>query len=335
MAADPTQRALRLLSLLSSRRSWSGAELAEHLGVTDRTLRRDVDRLRSLGYGVEGTTGTTGGYRLGTGRDVPPLFLDDDEAVAVTAALLTAAADRSTGMVDSSARALAKLSHVLPPASFRRVAAVQAATTTVRRTDTPAVDPEVIATLAEAARDHLGVRFAYVDRDGRPTERRVEPHGLATPGRVWYLIAFDLDRDDWRLFRVDRIRRAAVTGHGAPARALPVGGPAAFLARGIARAPMRHTATVAVPMGVDELAARRPELLRARLAPDPDAADGPLGACLVRLGADDPDDLVAQVLDVLHAAGGGRLAADASAVVRERVGEAARRLARSLEALPR
>lgn len=324
MATDPTQRALRLLSLLSSRHHWTGAELVERLGVTDRTLRRDVDRLRALGYGVEGTTGTAGGYRLGGGTDLPPLFLDDDEAVAVTAALVTAAADRSTGMVDSSGRALAKLSHVLPPPLFRRVAAVQAATTTVRRSDAPTVDPEVIATLAEAARDRIRVRFAYVTRDGTAGERRVEPHSLATPGRAWYLIAFDLDRDDWRLFRVDRIRDAAPTGHGTPTRTLPDGGPGAFLARGLVRTPTAHTATVEVPLGVEDLAARRPALLHARIA---GAADG---TCRVALGADDPDDLVAQVLDLLQAAEGGRLATDTSDAVRAHVERAAARLAGSL-----
>lgn len=293
MADDPTHRALQLLSLLSGRRAWSGGELAERLRVTDRTLRRDVERLRGLGYVVEGTTGTAGGYRLVAGADVPPLFLDDDEAVAIAAALITAAGDRTTGMVDSSTRALAKLNHVLPAALFRRVAAVHAATRTVEPSSGPDVDPGTVATLAEAVRDRVQVRFDYEARDGRRSERRVEPRGLVTVARTWYLAGWDLDRTDWRVFRIDRATAVVATGHGAPARDLS-GGPAALVGRAIARTPMAHHATLAVARSADAVAAAHPTVLRDRIV-----ATG-TASCEVRLAADTPAALVGQVVAFLQ-----------------------------------
>jgi predicted DNA-binding transcriptional regulator YafY len=201
---DPTGRALALLSCLTGRPHWSGAELAARLGVTTRTVRRDVERIRRLGYEVDAAAGTEGGYRLRAGAVVPPLFLDADEAVAVVTALLAAAGDETTGMVDASQRALAKLHHVLPAPVRGRADAVRRASRSAAVGRAPAVPPDRIAALAESCRDGAAVRFGYVARDGRRSDRRVEPNALVTVRSVWYLVAYDLDRADWRVFRVDR-----------------------------------------------------------------------------------------------------------------------------------
>ncbi|CAN5787671.1 YafY family protein [soil metagenome] len=335
MPSNPTHRALGLLSLLSSRRGWTGPELAERLAVTDRTLRRDIDRLRGLGYRVDGTGGTGGGYELRATTDLPPLFLDDDEAVAIAAALLTATGSRSTGMADSSAQALAKLNQVLPAALFRRVAAVHAATAIVTGPgvrEAPVVDPGTVAVLAEAARDRIQVRFTYETREAHRAERRVEPHSLATVGQLWYLIGFDLDRTDWRLFRVDRVRDPVATGHRCPDRELPDASPAEFVARGVVRAPMAHTAVVVVPLTADELLARRPSLLSTRIDPIETGEEGERsgGRCRVRLGMDTADELVGQVLGLLQAVEGCRV--EAAPSVLDHVAEAGRRLLGSIGA---
>ena len=202
---ETSGRLLKLLSLLQAHRDWTGPELAERLGVTVRTVRRDVDKLRALGYPVEADLGVTGGYRLGAGASLPPLLLDDDEAVAVAVGLRTAAGGSVSGIAETSVRALAKLEQVLPSRLRRRVSSVQSMTVPLIGSG-PVVDAEVLAQLAIACRDHQRLRIAYAAADGAATRRVCEPHRLVHTGRRWYLVAWDNDRDDWRTFRVDRLR---------------------------------------------------------------------------------------------------------------------------------
>lgn len=208
---ETSARLLRLLSLLQTRRDWSGADLADRLGVTDRTVRRDVDKLRSLGYPVHASTGTTGGYRLGAGAALPPLLLDDEEAVAVAIGLRGAAGGTVAGIEETSVRALAKLEQVLPSRLRNQVNALQSAMLPLPGRG-PTVDPATLSVIAATCRDHERLRFDYRDHDGDHTLRQVEPLRLVHTGRRWYLVAFDVDRDDWRTFRVDRLTPRTPTG---------------------------------------------------------------------------------------------------------------------------
>ncbi|WP_243229756.1 YafY family protein [Microbacterium sp. CIAB417] len=202
---DTTSRALALLTLLQTHRHWSGAELARRLAVTERTVRRDVDRLRELGYRVESAPGSAGGYRLEAGSAVPPLLLTDDEAVTMAIGLRVAATQQLVGGPEVSLTALAKLEQVLPAVLRRRVNALASAVHPSRLGQGPAVSPVVLGELALAARDGERVRLRYTDAAGVRSTRRVEPHVLSPADRKWYLLCWDLDRDDWRTFRVDRI----------------------------------------------------------------------------------------------------------------------------------
>ena len=245
---ETSARLLKLLSLLQARRDWSGTDLAARLEVSQRTVRRDVDRLRDLGYPVHATRGTDGGYRLGAGAAMPPLLLDDDEAVAVAVGLRTAARSPVTGIEETSVRALAKLEQVLPPRLRHRVGAVADYTVPIPPdSPAPAVDPTVLTTLAAACRDHERVRFDYQSFDGTSAVRSVEPHRLVTWGRKWYLVAWDTDRADWRTFRVDRIAPRKPTGPRFTPRELPADGDvAAYVARGVSSAGFRFRARVTV-----------------------------------------------------------------------------------------
>jgi len=216
-------RLLRLLSLLQTRRFWSGAELAERLEITDRTLRRDVDRLRSLGYPVHAASGVAGGYQLGAGAALPPLQLDDDEALAVSIALGTAAGTSVSGIEEAAVRALVKLEQVLPSRLRQRADALRATIVPLRR-EGPAVSAEVLSSLAGACRDHTELGFAYSDGRGRTSERRVEPQGVVHTGYRWYLVAWDLGRADFRTFRVDRIAGVPLPGARFAPRPAPEGG---------------------------------------------------------------------------------------------------------------
>jgi predicted DNA-binding transcriptional regulator YafY len=243
---DPTERALLLLSLLQTHRFWPGAELTERLGVSARTLRRDVDRLRSLGYQVDATPGAAGGYRLATGAHLPPLLLDDEEAVAIAVGLRTAAGASIDGIDDTALRALAKLEQVLPDRLRRRVHAVHTNVVSLQWGGGPTVDADALAVLALACRDHEQVRFDYRRRDGDDSSRLVEPHQLVSAGRRWYLVAWDVRRDDWRTFRLDRLDRARLAGMRCAPRELPGGDAAAFVAESIRMMPMPHTALLDV-----------------------------------------------------------------------------------------
>lgn len=203
--SDTTSRALSLLNLLQTHRHWPGSELAGRLGVTERTVRRDVERLRDLGYRIESTPGATGGYRLEAGSAVPPLLLTDEEAVAMAIGLRVAASQRLVGGTETTLTALAKLEQVLPAPLRRRVTALADAVQPAGIRAGVAVSTEVLGELALACRDHERVRFTYTAADGLQTHRRVEPHALAPADRHWYLLCWDLERDDWRTFRVDRL----------------------------------------------------------------------------------------------------------------------------------
>jgi len=247
MPKDPTGRALQLLSLLQTRRLWRGAELAERLEVTERTVRRDVDRLRGLGYPVDATSGTEGGYRLATGAHVPPLVLDDDEAVAVAVGLRYAAGAAISGMEESSLRALTKIEQLLPDRLGRQVSALTSSVTSVRRAaDGDVVAPETLSVLAAACRDHEEVRFGYQRRDGTDSQRLVEPHQLVTAGRRWYLVAWDQRRHDWRTFRLDRISTPRLAGGRFTPREIPGGDAASFVATSLGSTPRHHEATITI-----------------------------------------------------------------------------------------
>jgi predicted DNA-binding transcriptional regulator YafY len=221
-------RLLALLSLLQVRREWTGQELADRLEVGARTIRRDVEKLRTLGYPVEAARGVAGGYRLGAGGELPPLLLDDAEAVAVAVGLRTAASRSIVGIEETSVRALAKLEQVLPGRLRRRVSALSHATSAFG-VDGPRIDADVLATLAGACRDGTRLHFGYVAKDDRATRRNTEPCAVVYSGYRWYLVAFDLDRDDWRTFRIDRIRGRVRIGGRGRRRTVPGGDPAAYL----------------------------------------------------------------------------------------------------------
>src|SRR5438067_4262924 len=204
---ETSARLLRLLSPLQTPREWTGTELAERLDVTTRTVRNDVERLRELGYPVHGTRGSAGGYRLGAGAAVPPLLLDDEEAVAVAVSLSTATGGGITGIEETSLRALAKLEQVLPSRLRRRVEALRTYAVPVPPDSPgPRVDAEILTLVTAACRDHERLRFDYASHDGSQSRRLVEPYRLVHWGRRWYLVGWDVDRTDWRTFRVDRLR---------------------------------------------------------------------------------------------------------------------------------
>lgn len=203
--SDTTTRALSLLNLLQTHRHWPGPELAGRLGVTERTVRRDVERLRELGYRIESTPGAAGGYRLEAGSAVPPLLLTDEEAVAMAIGLRVAASQRLVSGPETTITALAKLEQVLPAPLRRRVNALAETVQPAGINAGAAVSSEVLGELALACRDHERVRFTYTAASGEVTKRRVEPHALAPADRHWYLLCWDVEKGDWRTFRVDRL----------------------------------------------------------------------------------------------------------------------------------
>jgi predicted DNA-binding transcriptional regulator YafY len=239
-------RLLRLLSLLQARRDWTSTELATRLGVTTRTVRNDVDRLRRLGYPIEARPGVAGGYRLGAGGALPPLLLDDEEAVAVAIGLRTAASGSIAGIEETSVRALAKLQQVLPSRLRHRISAFQASTLPMPAHG-PRVDPDVLTLVASACRDHERLRFDYRAHSGASSRRAVEPYRLVNDRGRWYLVAWDTDRDAWRTFRVDRIEPRSPTGPRFKPRALPPEQEIAEqVARGVGEATWRYRARVIV-----------------------------------------------------------------------------------------
>ncbi|GAA3510652.1 putative DNA-binding transcriptional regulator YafY [Streptosporangium album] len=249
--SDTPARLLQLLSLLQTPREWPGSELAERLRVSPRTIRRDVDRLRELGYPVQASMGAVGGYRLAAGTAMPPLLLDDEEAVAIAVGLRTAAGQPVNGIEEASVRALAKLEQVLPSRLRHRVGALGTATVSMLAGSGQGVDPQTLTVLAGAVANREGLRFAYQAGDGSRSRRLVEPYRLVAAARRWYLLAYDNDRDDWRIFRVDRIGDPRPTGVRVAARELPEQGAAAFVTRKMySMAPTYEVvATVHLPAG--------------------------------------------------------------------------------------
>jgi predicted DNA-binding transcriptional regulator YafY len=276
-------RLLRLLSLFQSQRYWSGAELSERLEVTPRTLRRDVDRLRSLGYPVHSTPGTAGGYQLGAGATLPPFLLDDDEAVAVAVGLRTAASGTVAGIEEASVRALSKLEQLLPSRLRRRVAALHAFIVPLASVSAT-VDADALSRIAGACRDTEKLKFRYHSQDGTTSSREVEPHRLVHTGRRWYLVAWDVDRQDWRTFRVDRIEAKLSTGSRFAPRKPPDGDYAAYVTRSVSYAPYPHRALVTIHASVEMVTERIPPA-----AGNLEAIDE--HTCLLRTGGSSLDTL--------------------------------------------
>ncbi|MFJ3078348.1 helix-turn-helix transcriptional regulator [Streptomyces halstedii] len=244
---ETSARLLRLLTLLQSPRAWPGTELADRLGVSGRTVRNDIERLRTLGYPVDATRGSAGGYRLAAGSAMPPLLLEDDEAVAVTLAVRTVAQSSMAGTEETSLRALAKLEQVLPARLRRRVKALQEYTAPVPADRPgPTVDTDLLMTLTAACRDHERLRLDYRDHAGASTRRLVEPQRVVNWGRRWYLVAWDVDRDDWRTFRADRITPRTPAGPRFAPRGDPEGDAAAYVAGKVSAAAWRHHTRVTV-----------------------------------------------------------------------------------------
>ena len=275
-------RLLELLSLLQSRRFWTGVELARALDVTVRSVRRDVDRLRTLGYPVHATGGVGGGYELGAGKELPPLPLDDDEAVAVAIGLRAAATGPVRGVEDAAVRALAKLEQVLPKRLRRRVAALQAVSVKLRDAG-PGLDAEVLSALAGACRDGELVRFEYRDHQGTATERTAEPYRLVHTSYRWYLLAFDRDRAAWRTFRVDRIARPRAGARFTP-RPLPAEDVAAYVSQSVSTDAHRYRARVTVHAPAAQV---REQLSAIAARVEEAGAD----RCTVHTGADRLDSL--------------------------------------------
>jgi len=302
--ASTSSRTLRLLSLLQGQRHWPGAELADRLDVSLRTLRRDVDRLRELGYPVQAHRGVDGGYQLAAGAALPPLVLDDEEAVALAVGLYAAANTAAPGTAEASVRALMKVVQVMPPRLRRRVDALRAMTVAAPWGSTgPEVDAGVLTAVAQACRDTERLELAYRAADGTRSERRLEPYRLVSLGRRWYLVAYDLGRHDWRSFRLDRIEAPRGDGARFRPRELPAEDAAEFVRRGIVQAPTTYAvhALVAAPaedvrrrlgrwVGVEEVDAQR-----CRLTMSTDSLDWAalsLGAAAGELTEVSPPELV-------------------------------------------
>ena len=252
--SDTTTRALDLLSLLQSHRHWSSRELAERLGVTDRTLRRDIDRLRELGYEIDAARGSVGGYRLVAGTGLPPLLLTDDEGVAIAVGLRSQATAGLRGSEHTTLSALAKIEQVLPPVLRRRIEALQSHTV-IAPGQGPAVDAGLLAQLALSCRDSERIRFGYTAATGRESTRSTEPHMLVPHGRRWYLVAWDRDRGDWRTFRLDRIHALQQTRVMFPARDLPPADAAALVAAAVSWTETSYSATVVLDLPLEEATA--------------------------------------------------------------------------------
>ncbi|WP_030266855.1 helix-turn-helix transcriptional regulator [Streptomyces violens] len=282
---ETSARLLRLLSLLQAHREWSGADLADRLGVTPRTVRRDIERLRELGYPVHSAPGTAGGYQLGAGAELPPLLLDDEEAVAVAIGLRTAAAGGVAGIEETSVRALAKLEQVLPARLRRRVSTLNTFTVPLVSGAGPRVDAAVLTELAAACRDSQQLRFEYASHDGTVSRRTVEPHRLVSAQRRWYLVAWDTGREDWRTFRADRITPTPPHGPRVAPRTPPAEDLAAYVSEGVSRAVYAVSATVLLHAPLEEAAQRI-----SPTAGTLEAVDG--RTCLLRVGAANPDALV-------------------------------------------
>lgn len=256
---NTSARLLRLLTLLESRREWPGKELAGRLEISPRTVRNDVARLRELGYPVEASPGVAGGYRLASGAAMPPLLLEDDEAVAVAVALRSSAGGGIAGIEETAVRALIKLEQVFPARLRRRVNALQAYTVAVTPSKGPTVDLHALATIAAACRDNETMRFDYRKHDGSESGRSVEPYRLVHLGRRWYLVAWDRDRRGWRTFRVDRMHPRLPNGPHFTPRDLPAEDIADYVMRNVRSAPVKYESRVIVNAPAQAILERVPQ----------------------------------------------------------------------------
>jgi predicted DNA-binding transcriptional regulator YafY len=281
--SSTSSRTLQLLSLLQTHRYWPGKELARRLEVSVRTLRRDVDRLRELGYPVEGQRGVDGGYQLIAGAALPPLVLDDEEAVALSVGMQAAIQGGTvTGIAESSARALTKLVQVMPSRLRRQVDALAAMTVPAVWGNTgPSVDSVALTAVARACRDSERLEFAYTARTGDQSVRRVEPHRLVLLGHHWYLVAYDLDRYDWRSFRLDRLAEPRCTGVTFVARVLPAGDAAEFVRAGIDNLP--------TPQPIEAHVYAPAEVVRSRVGPWAAIEEIDDATCSLRMTSDSLD----------------------------------------------
>jgi predicted DNA-binding transcriptional regulator YafY len=282
-----SSRLLELLSLLQGRRDWPGEELADRLEVSGRTIRRDIERLRQLGYPVDSLPGPAGGYRLHAGTAMPPLLLDDEEAIAIAVGLRTAARASVAGIEETALRALVKLEQVLPVHLRRRVAALGSATFTLP-VEGPTVDPQHLTVIAATCRDSERLRFAYRRRDGTDSRREVEPHSLVNVGRRWYLVAWDRGREGWRTFRVDRLANPSPAGARFVPRLLPTQDAGTYVQQSIRAAPNRYEAVLTLHAAAEEIESRFPSYW---------GAVEPLDAstCLFRTGDDDLGSLALRI----------------------------------------
>ncbi len=292
MTTDTPARLLQLLSLLQTPREWPGGELSDRLGVSRRTVRRDIDRLRELGYPVQATMGADGGYRLVAGKAMPPLLLDDEEAVAIAVGLRAGAGHAVEGVEEASVRALAKLEQVLPSRLRHRVSTLQAATTPLTSGDGASIAPETLTVMASTVAGGERLRFAYRAKDGADSRRVVEPYRLVSTGRRWYLVAYDLDRDDWRTFRVDRVSDPFATGARFAPRELPTGDAAEYLRRSISGRQETYGFTVTFDAPAEVVAPRVPQWLG---VPEPLGE----GRCRLRGSVGDPVEWLAVRLAML------------------------------------
>jgi predicted DNA-binding transcriptional regulator YafY len=310
-----SERMLRLLSLLQTHRYWPGPELSDRLEVSARTLRRDVDRLRELGYTVDAVRGAAGGYQLRAGGSLPPLLLEDEEAVAIAVGLRTAATSAVSGTDDWSVQALSKVLSLMPPRLRRQMDAVASQTDSPGPWEgAPVFDAAVLTTLAQACRDSELLRFDYAAREAEVTHRRVEPLRLVSLGRRWYLVAYDRDRADWRSFRLDRIAAPEPTGQRFRARDLPADDALAFVQQGIRRMPQRYAVRVRVATAADDLAAQV-----GRWGTVSEDGEG----CVLEMNVDDLDWPV-----MVLAGSGAEFAVESPPELAEKVAEVAARFSR-------
>ncbi|MDQ6752731.1 MAG: YafY family transcriptional regulator [Actinomycetota bacterium] len=240
---ETSARLLQLLSLLQVRREWSGSALAERLAVTERTVRRDIDKLRSLGYPISASPGVAGGYQLGAGAQLPPLLLDDDEALAVALGLTAVTAGPIAGIGEASVRALGKLEQVLPPRLRPKFSSLKSSVSTIS-SPAAAVDPQILTAISGAIADRRVISFGYLSRAGEHTHRLLEPYRLVDAGRRWYLVAWDIGKEDWRTFRVDRVAASPVIRQKFPPRPLPAKDLAEYVHNAITRSPYRYDLVV-------------------------------------------------------------------------------------------
>ncbi|MEX0698867.1 MAG: YafY family protein [Acidimicrobiia bacterium] len=284
---DSAERLLKLLGLLEGRIDWTAQDLARRLEVTPRTVRRDITRLRDLGYPVAAVAGPGGGYRLGAGGKLPPLLLDDEEALAVALGLRVAAATAVGGLEEASLSALSKLEHVLPPRLRTRLEDISVATVSTVSTSASRADHNALAVAASAARSRERLRFGYTDGEGRSSKRHAEPLRLVHTGRRWYLVAFDLDRDDWRTFRLDRVSALKATGMQSTRRPEP--DPVELVQRGVAIDVYTHRGVIRLQTSIERARQVIPTTVGALETVDADQ-------CRLTVGADDMNWLARYLL---------------------------------------